>query len=37
MVKIVKTTTKMCKNVFSRRFLVENAQFDGEKDNYKKK
>lgn len=34
---MVKTTTEMRKNVFSRRFLVGNAQFDDEKDNYTKK
>lgn len=34
---MVKTTTKMRKNVFSRRFLVGYAQFDDEKDNYREK
>lgn len=34
---MVKTTTEMRKNVFGRRFLVGNAQFDDEKDNYMKK
>lgn len=31
---MVKTTMEMRKNDFTRRFLIENAQFDGEKDNY---